>query len=520
MSRHLKVRGLTSSLQPSAFTEGIPLFSQMLAAAQVDAAAIAQINSETRYFQLGEEIFSQPSPSSDFYFIAQGQVRLLCQGAYHSRAVTALLLEAGKGFGADQLFVPTPLPYRAIAVEPVQIVRLAAQQLAALLTLFPVLRSQLQLAAHQRDRLLFFKTLTAFHACSSHHLSQFLPLMVEQSIPKGESLAASSKTEHFWLRQGTILTPEARTIGFDWSDSAHTDWIAHTDLQVYILPAEHWQKTQTLIPALKSAAEHPDQKPSTRIAKSPMPPQYLHQKAAADVDSTLPDQGAIAFPKPVKRRFSNFLQRYPWVEQQSSSDCGAACLAMLCRFWGKPIPLNTLREQANVGRAGASLKSLAKAAESIGFHGRPVRANLLRMAEQSEPWIAHWEGMHYVVVYQIKGNRVMLADPAIGRRTLTQEAFQAHWTGYALLLEPTPNLSAATPKSSFGRYFNCSNHPLFGSDSGVRTDHAAVDSGDSRSGSGREKPKYTERVHDWTIPIQYLEHWAVLSASIFVGVSL
>jgi ATP-binding cassette, subfamily B, bacterial HlyB/CyaB len=76
------------------------------------------------------------------------------------------------------------------------------------------------------------------------------------------------------------------------------------------------------------------------------------------------------------------------------------------------------------------------------------------MAEQRDPWIAHWEGMHYVVVYQIKGDQVTFADPAIGRRTLTREEFQAHWTGFALLLEPTDHLAADVPKSSFKRYFS------------------------------------------------------------------
>jgi subfamily B ATP-binding cassette protein HlyB/CyaB len=62
----------------------------------------------------------------------------------------------------------------------------------------------------------------------------------------------------------------------------------------------------------------------------------------------------VVFPKPLTRRVLDRLARYPWIEQQSSSDCGAACLAMVARYWGKRIPINLLREQANVGRAGAS----------------------------------------------------------------------------------------------------------------------------------------------------------------------
>jgi ATP-binding cassette, subfamily B, bacterial HlyB/CyaB len=454
MSRNLKVRGLPASLQPSACSESIQLFAQMLADSGMDAAT--SIKSETHYFQLGEEILSLPtfSSPSDFYFICQGQVRLLCQGSHHPREVTALLLEAGKGFGADHLFSPMTLPYRAIAVGPVQVIHLSAHLLSQWLAQFPMLRSRLQPDALQRERMIFFKTTTSLRACSSYQLAQFLPLLKEQRIAAGGSLTADSG--HFWLRQGTLLTPEhAAALGIDWGypEVSPADWVAQTDLWIYALPAEHWQTAMAMIPTLGGAAAHAVPKPPVRALRSPLSPHYLHQQKVPSPVETEPLGTTIAFPKPIQRRLSNFLQRYPWIEQQSSSDCGAACLAMLCCYWGNPMPLNTLREQANVGRAGASLKSLAKAAENIGFHGRPVRANLMRMAEQTDPWIAHWEGMHYVVVYQIRGNKVTLADPALGRRILTREAFQAHWTGYALLLEPTPNLSAATPKSSFGRYF-------------------------------------------------------------------
>ncbi|MEL7524005.1 MAG: cysteine peptidase family C39 domain-containing protein, partial [Cyanobacteria bacterium J06553_1] len=159
------------------------------------------------------------------------------------------------------------------------------------------------------------------------------------------------------------------------------------------------------------------------------------------------------FPKPPQRLVLDALHRYPWVAQQSSSDCGAACLSMVGRYWGKRFPLNVLRERANVGRAGASLKSLARAAESLGFHARPIRASLGAIANQAGPWIAHWEGMHYVVVYKITARHVTIADPAMGPVTLSREQFIQKWTGYGLLLDPTPQLHKTEIKqASLGRY--------------------------------------------------------------------
>ncbi len=146
------------------------------------------------------------------------------------------------------------------------------------------------------------------------------------------------------------------------------------------------------------------------------------------------------FPSPTLQAghlWQRFIRRYPFFAQQSASDCGAASIVMVARYWGKRFSVNRLRDMANVDRNGASLRGLSAAAESIGFSTRPVNASLDRLAKQNLPAIAHWEGKHYVVVYEITGKHVIVADPAIGQRTLTHAEFKAGWTGYALLLQPT-----------------------------------------------------------------------------------
>jgi ATP-binding cassette subfamily B protein len=166
------------------------------------------------------------------------------------------------------------------------------------------------------------------------------------------------------------------------------------------------------------------------------------------------DSQAIEFPQPSKHR-RWFGRGCPFVEQQSSSDCGAACLAAISQYWGKRFSLNFLRNLAGIGRAGASLKGLAKAADSLGYQARPVRASLSRLLEQDFPWIAHWQGDHYIVVDRVKGDRVLVVDPARGKRWLSRGEFLSGWTGYALLLEPTERLYA-TPdeKRTLSRFLS------------------------------------------------------------------
>jgi ATP-binding cassette, subfamily B, bacterial HlyB/CyaB len=149
------------------------------------------------------------------------------------------------------------------------------------------------------------------------------------------------------------------------------------------------------------------------------------------------------FPSPQQKAghlWQRIVRRYPYYAQQSASDCGAACLVMVARYWGKKFSVNRLRDIANVDRNGSSLKGISVAAESVGFTSRPVKASLDQLARQPLPAIAHWQGKHYIVVYAVTKKQVIIADPAIGQRTLSHAEFKKDWTGYVMILQPTAML--------------------------------------------------------------------------------
>ena len=60
-----------------------------------------------------------------------------------------------------------------------------------------------------------------------------------------------------------------------------------------------------------------------------------------------------------------------------------------------------------------------------------VRASLSKLDSYYNPWVAPWQEIHFVLIWQVKGDRI-LTDPTIG---------EASWTGYILLLDPTKNLN-------------------------------------------------------------------------------
>jgi subfamily B ATP-binding cassette protein HlyB/CyaB len=130
------------------------------------------------------------------------------------------------------------------------------------------------------------------------------------------------------------------------------------------------------------------------------------------------------------------IKRFRLVEQAEEMDCGAACLAMICRHYKIPMTLGKLRELANVTREGATLDSLARVGESLGFTTRGVQCTFQALLGFELPFIAHWEGYHYIIVYGLSRHHVWVADPGPGFRKLTVAEFEKGWTGTCLLFTP------------------------------------------------------------------------------------
>jgi ATP-binding cassette subfamily B protein len=147
------------------------------------------------------------------------------------------------------------------------------------------------------------------------------------------------------------------------------------------------------------------------------------------------------------------IRRFALVEQAEEMDCGAACLAMLCRHHGLQVTLGKLRELANVTTQGATLDSLARAGETLGFSSRGVQCTFDALQGFELPFIVHWEGYHYVIVYGISARQVWMADPAVGFRKMSVEEFERGWSGTCLVFTPGQDMAqAAVARSPWLRF--------------------------------------------------------------------
>ncbi len=134
--------------------------------------------------------------------------------------------------------------------------------------------------------------------------------------------------------------------------------------------------------------------------------------------------------------------RIPVIHQTETSECGLACLAMICGNFGKNIDLITLRRQFNLSSRGSNLAGINDIAENLGMVTRALSLELDELAAIKTPCILHWDFSHFVVLVKVKRNRFVLHDPARGRIIIGLEEMARCFTGVALEIWPGSEFSA------------------------------------------------------------------------------
>ena len=134
--------------------------------------------------------------------------------------------------------------------------------------------------------------------------------------------------------------------------------------------------------------------------------------------------------------------------QIDEMDCGAACLGMICRHFGRKVSLARIRQLCHTAIDGTSLKAISRASAELGLASRALKISLRNLPLMPLPAIVHWEDNHWIVLYDVNEQFVRVADPARGLRKLPRREFETKWTGYAALFDYTPAFEEAPESKS------------------------------------------------------------------------
>jgi ATP-binding cassette subfamily B protein RaxB len=133
----------------------------------------------------------------------------------------------------------------------------------------------------------------------------------------------------------------------------------------------------------------------------------------------------------------------PVILQSRRTECGLAALTMIAGHFGHDLDLTAMRRR--FGEPQPDLRALLGIADRLGMVGRPLRLGLAEMRRLGLPALLHWEFDHFVVLVKVGRRRVVVNDPAAGRRVLDWQEFGRAFTGVAVEFTPAadaPALSA------------------------------------------------------------------------------
>ena len=116
------------------------------------------------------------------------------------------------------------------------------------------------------------------------------------------------------------------------------------------------------------------------------------------------------------------MKKHLIVKQDGYKECGAASLLSIIRYYHGNISINKLIDLTHTDKTGTNFYQLKEAAIKLGLEAIGYKIdNIEALKDINKPFICqfiHQNYEHFVVVYQIKKNKITIMDPAIGKRVL------------------------------------------------------------------------------------------------------
>jgi ATP-binding cassette, subfamily B, bacterial HlyB/CyaB len=403
----------------------------------------------------GETVFNRGDVGDAFYVIVSGRARVIGTDP-SGREISLAMLKRGDHFGEIALLSNVPRTATIRAAEDLVLLSLKREDFLKFLGTHPQVRVAMERYLGDFSTWNFLRQFTALASVPAELLRQVLEQLEERSLEAGTVVVNEGEgADRFYIvREGALdittrqdgVERVTRTIGPGefYGELAQLGGVPRASRVV--------ARSKTSLYAMSQAAfeEILDGAPQFRQRFEQMTASFTR---APNRNGAHPSNGAGASTPSAEREsdvserltvsppgWRRLLHAYPFIEQHDETDCGAACLAMIMKFYGYSAGIAGLRDLANTDQDGASMWSMAQAAERLGFHARGLQLSFEALVDVQKPLIVLWEGLHYIVVYEYGKNRIVVGDPALGLRKIPTDEFRHKWSGRALELVPTNRL--------------------------------------------------------------------------------
>jgi ABC-type bacteriocin/lantibiotic exporter with double-glycine peptidase domain/CRP-like cAMP-binding protein len=414
-------------------------------------------------FAFGEEIVRQSDPPDGFYVVAEGRARATREE--RGSEVPLGVLVAGDSFGEAGLLEGAPRHATVRASGPVTVLRLEPALFGAIARRHPEVAERLASQARARRLAPLLRTQAVFSALPREALALLAADVEERSVAAGSTIFREgdpagplylvvegrlrardrARGDLRYLRSGDLFGEVSLYMG-----SPRTATVeAVSDARVAALDGTIFRRFETEYPALRERVAEQiafyERGPARHV-----PLDFIDEllPAAARLTAVATPQEVKATVPRVRRARWGVVRRgrsrhVPHVRQLDEMDCGAACVAMACRHFGHNVPITHIRDVVGTSVEGSSLGGIQRGGEAVGLEVRPLKVSKDRLDDLALPAIIHWRSEHWMVLDDVRGDRVHVGDPASTGRWIPRAEFLEHWTGFAALVSPTPALAEA-----------------------------------------------------------------------------
>lgn len=127
------------------------------------------------------------------------------------------------------------------------------------------------------------------------------------------------------------------------------------------------------------------------------------------------------------------------VLQEGNKDCGASCLLSVVRYYGGNISKEKIIDMTKTTKEGTTFYNIKEASNQIGLIAKSYKVEEIeKIKEITSPFICQVSknsSMHFIVVYKVNNNKLLIMDPSIGKVIMDIFDFNNIWTGYIMILE-------------------------------------------------------------------------------------
>ena len=416
---------------------------------------------EVRY-AFGDIIIRQGEEADAFFVLVTGRARVLKEQP-NGEEVTLFRLQPGDEFGESALLQKGPRTSTVRCSTAVEALRLGRDKFQELVAEYPDFLHALELLSRWRSLHSFLYTYSHFGRLSVPALSALMSRLNPVDFKKGTRIIQEGEPagSMYIVREGQLRVftgKETRIVNVAFlregdyfgersvlaGEPRGATVEAFSDCRLLALRPEDVNEIRRQFPEFERLlAERLALYNAHKEARVPLDfsQELLPAEARRDPVATATTENESEEPFADERGFfrnrKRVIHRFHFVQQVDEMDCGAACLAMVCHHFGRKPNLARIRELCHVSSDGTSLQGMCSAAIELGLAARAVKASHRNLDRMPMPAIAHWDGRHWVVVYQVSEREVRLADPAIGLRKIQREEFEAKWSGYVALFDYT-----------------------------------------------------------------------------------